>query len=177
MQYYTELATPGIEETEEGHYIVFWTGEQDIRNNTAVGEYLNLVRNIGFTLLDTDLNVVSGDAVSSDGLAYEGTLEKELLTEFYDVEGTKASASDRDFGWITDYAADLEDNSMFSYTIDDLPRDEKQADKLKAWKNASRLKHVKIADELIFLIYEIWDDSEFQYTAYMIVDEFGNIDT
>jgi len=27
MQYYTELATPGIEETEEGHYIVFWTGE------------------------------------------------------------------------------------------------------------------------------------------------------
>ena len=104
-------------------------------------------------------------------------IEKELLTEFYDVEGTKASASDRDFGWITDYAADLEDNSMFSYTIDDLSRDEKQADKLKAWKNASRLKHVKIADELIFLIYEIWDDSEFQYTAYMIVDEFGNIDT
>jgi len=110
-------------------------------------------------------------------LAYEGTVEEDFGTEFYDVEGTLATSVNGGFAWITDYATDLEDNSMFSYTIDDLPRDEKQADKLKPWKNASRLKHVKIADELIFLIYEIWDDSEFQYTAYMIVDEFGNIDT
>jgi len=172
MQYYTELATPGIEETEEGHYIVFWTGESDIKKNTAVGEYLNLVRNIGFTLLDTDLNIVTSDTES-----FEGTVEEDFGTEFYDVEGTKTTSTNGGFAWITDYAADLEDNSLFSYTIDDLPRGEKQADKLKPWKNASRLKHVKIADELIFLIYEIWDDSEFQYTAYMIVDEFGNIDT
>ena len=44
------------------------------------------------------------------------------------------------------------------------------------WKNASRLKHIKIADEKIFLLYEVWNSTEFKYTAYMVVDEFGAIE-
>jgi len=37
------------------------------------------------------------------------------------------------------------------------------------------LKNFKLNDKLILLLFEVWDTKCYQYTAYMIVDNDGNI--
>jgi len=39
----------------------------------------------------------------------------------------------------------------------------------------TRLKNFKLNDKHIILLFEVWDTSTYQYTAYMIVDNDGNI--
>jgi hypothetical protein len=53
--------------------------------------------------------------------------------------------------------------------------DSKYADSHTPWKNASRLKHVKLSNGDIFLVYEIWSQDSYQYTAYMVVNSVGEV--
>ena len=47
---------------------------------------------------------------------------------------------------------------------------------MKPWKNAAKLKNVKLGNGDIFLLYEIWSVDSYQYTAYMIVDSYGEVE-
>lgn len=40
---------------------------------------------------------------------------------------------------------------------------------------ATRLKNFKLNDKQILLLFEVWDKSCYQYTAYMVVDNAGTI--
>jgi hypothetical protein len=53
-QLYTELASPGFEETEDG-YLVFFVGEKNPLDNNMTTGVLNTVRNIGVQLISKDL--------------------------------------------------------------------------------------------------------------------------
>ena len=46
-------------------------------------------------------------------------------------------------------------------------------DKKLAWKNVSKLKTVKFMSGDIMLIYEIWNQTDYQYTAYQVLDPFA----
>jgi len=59
--------------------------------------------------------------------------------------------------------------------IDDLGGKKKKADSLTPWKNASKLKSIKMSSGNIFLLYEIWNTTDYQYTAYMIVNIYGEV--
>ena len=57
--------------------------------------------------------------------------------------------------------------------INDLDSDSIYADSNKPWKNASKLKNVMLESGNIFLLYEVWNEDSYQYTAYMVVDKYG----
>lgn len=67
-QLYTELGVPALEENDDNTHIIFWTGERDALNNGKVGAPLNIARDIGFTIVDKNLNVVTKNL-------YSGTAE------------------------------------------------------------------------------------------------------
>ena len=67
-QFYTELGVPGLEENADHTKIIFWTGERDSLNNAKVGAPLNVPRDIGFTIVDENLGIVTGSK-------YKGTVE------------------------------------------------------------------------------------------------------
>lgn len=165
---------PGFEESIEDDifegYIVFWTGEKGSGSldNTQVGQPLNVPRDIGFTIVGTDLATVTS-------VTYEGDVEDDESGEFYNAAGTEVSLSNSNVAWITDYQTDLTENSDFKYVIDDLGFKKKKGYSLTPWKNASKLKTIKMASGDIFLLYEIWNTTDYQYTAYMIVDIYGHV--
>jgi hypothetical protein len=43
-------------------------------------------------------------------------------------------------------------------------------DRKLPWKNVSKLKHVKFESGDMMLVYEIWNQTDYQYTAYTILD-------
>ena len=51
---YTELASPGFLEVDDG-FIFFFLGENPSLDNSKTGELLNTPRNIGFTKVSKDL--------------------------------------------------------------------------------------------------------------------------
>lgn len=99
------MGSPGIEETEEGHYIVFWTGEKSLSDNSQVGAPLNLVRDINFIMLDTDLNIVTPDVYDGDS-----DIEDDTPGGFYDSDGTFVPLTNTGIVKLTNYADDLADN-------------------------------------------------------------------
>jgi len=175
-QLYTELSVPGIEENTDESKIIFWTGERDSLNNAKVGAPLNVPRDIGFTIVNKDLAIVTSTK-------YNGTVEAAATGQFYgtgDIDtaaGTPTAMSNAGNAWITNYQEELTTNSDFAYVINDLDADSKYADSIKPWKSATKLKNVKMANGDIFLLYEIWNEDSYQYTAYMIVDSFGVVAT
>ena len=56
-QLYTELASPGFEETEYG-YLIFFVGEINPLNNTQTRGVLNSPRNIAVQLVSFDLSTI-----------------------------------------------------------------------------------------------------------------------
>jgi hypothetical protein len=59
---------PASEENDDYTHIIFWTGERDSLNNGKVGAPLNIARDIGFTIVDKNLNIVTKNL-------YSGTTE------------------------------------------------------------------------------------------------------
>jgi hypothetical protein len=41
------------------------------------------------------------------------------------------------------------------------------------WKNVSKLKHVKFESSDIMLLYEVWNQTAYQYTAYRVIDAYA----
>ena len=157
---YTELGVPGLEENYDDYIIVFWTGERDSLNNAKVGAPLNVARDIGFTIVDKDLQIKTGDW-------YEGTIERDETGEYYGTddagggEGTRTAMSNTGNVWITNYQEDLITNSDFTYVINDMDDDDQYTDSMKPWKNASKLKNIKLSSGNIFLLYEIWNEDSY----------------
>jgi hypothetical protein len=118
---------------------------------------------------------VGRDLVATTSSTYTGDVEDDESGEFYNAGGTEVSLDNSEIAWITDYQSDLTENSQFKYVIDDLGAKKKKADSLTPWKNASKLKSITMASGDIFLLYEIWNSTEYQYTAYMIVDIYGEV--
>lgn len=103
------MSVPGFEEFDVSSddiqgYIVFWTGERDSLDNTQVGEPLNVPRDIGFTIVGTDLATMTS-------ATYTGDVEDDESGEFYNAAGTEVTLSNSDNAWLTDYKYDLATNS------------------------------------------------------------------
>jgi hypothetical protein len=77
-------------------------------NNAIVGAPLNVPRDIGFTIVDKNLNVVTSTK-------YSGTVEADATGLFYgyDDASTLTAMSNSGNAWITDYKKDLTDNNDF----------------------------------------------------------------
>lgn len=72
---------PGLEENDDDTKIIFWIGERDSLNNAKVGAPLNVARDIGFTLLDKDLSIITSSK-------YTGTVEEDTTGLFYGTDDT-----------------------------------------------------------------------------------------
>ena len=97
---------------------------------------------------------------------------------FYNYDGVWTSLSNQISAWITDYTANL----TYNYDFMDAYTDKKTLnnndgyhafDIKLPYKNVNKLKHVKFDSGDIMLVYEIWNQTDYQYTAYQVVDMFA----
>ena len=79
------------------------------------------------------------------------------------------SLSNQITNWITDYTANLTFNYQFSQAFEKAYDEDYELypfDIKLPWKNVNKLKHVKLDTGDIMLVYEIWNQTDYQYTAY-----------
>ena len=164
-QLYTELASPGFEETEYG-YLIFFVGEINPLNNTQTREILNSPRSIGVQYVSHDLTTIQ-----TNQLALERTNGTETGF-YYDYWGNIISLTNTKVAWLTDYTRNLTENYNFQLIQKGINPLEK-IDITLPWKNVHKLKHVKLQSADFMLIYEIWNQTDYQYTAYQVVDAYA----
>jgi hypothetical protein len=97
---------------------------------------------------------------------------------FFDFYGNWVSLTNTIRAQITDFTYNLTSNYDFNllWTSDNpkLQDKESKIDLRLPWKNVSKLKHIKwpLTGEFM-LIYEIWNQTDYQYTAYRVLDAFA----
>jgi hypothetical protein len=82
--------------------------------------------------------------------------------------------------WLTDYTRNLTENENYIEENKkrmenfDIEKDEEELiDITLPWKNVNKLKHVKLENGDIMLVYEIWNQTDYHYTAYQVLDEYA----
>lgn len=108
-------------------------------------------------------------------MTYQLGLEWTNTTEtggFYDYFGNWVTLTNSYVAWLTDYTRNLTENYNFK-KVNELIPEEEQLDVTLPWKNVNKLKHVKFETGDFMLVYEIWNFTDYQYTAYRVLDPYA----
>jgi hypothetical protein len=145
---YTELG--GVIDNLDGYSVLF-AGEPDANgnalNNARVSNILNDARNIGLVKVNRNFPYQSGNVVSDSLVLSSGKVE---TGGFYTFGGGWSAQKNTGVVWLTHY---LNKNKT----------------------NVSRLKAVKLAENKILLLWEVWNPTNYVNTSAMIVDSVGTV--
>lgn len=118
---------------------------------------LNTPRNIAFKYIENTTYTFNE--------TYPGKYAERAEGGYYDLHGNWVAQSNNGIIWLTNFGRDESRTEGFRQQYEDGTNDLSE--------NVSRLKHARLDDNKIILVYEIWNQTDYQYSAYMVINDKG----